>query len=68
MIIHNLINIDLDKIYLSINTNNSRANGLRLVLPAPHTNIKLHSLAYIADKIWYALPINVISALSLHIF
>ena len=50
MIIHNLININLEQINLSINTNNTRANGLRLVLPAPCTNIMLHSLAYIAGK------------------
>ena len=68
MIIHNLINIDLEQINLSINTNNTRANGPRLVLPAPRTNIMLHSFAYTAGKIWNALPINVICASSLHIF
>ena len=39
MIMDNLIIIDLNQINLSINTNNTKANGLRLVLPAPHTNI-----------------------------
>ena len=32
MIIHDLINIGLEQINLSINTNNTRANGLRQVL------------------------------------
>ena len=44
MTIHNLINIDLEKINLSINTSNTRANVLRLVLSAPRTNITLHIL------------------------
>ena len=41
---HNLINIDLKQINLSINTNNTRANGVRLVLPAQRTNIMLYIL------------------------
>ena len=57
---HDLINIDLNQINLSINTNNTRANGLRQVLPDPRTNIILHSFAYIAGKVWNALPMNVI--------
>ena len=68
MIIHNLINIDLNQINLSIYTHNTRFNGLRLVLLAPRTSIMLHSLAYTAGKIWNALPINVIFASCLHIF
>ena len=52
---HDLINIDLNRINLSINTSNSKANGLRLVLPAPHINIMLNSFA---GKKWNALPIN----------
>ena len=68
MIIHNLINIDLKQINLSIKTNNTRANGLRLVLSAPRTNIMLHSFACTAGKMWNALPMNVICASSLLIF
>ena len=68
MIIHNLINIDVNQINLSINTNNTRAIGLRLVLPAPRTNIMLHSFVYTADKMWNALPENVICASSYCIF
>ena len=70
MIIHrsNLININLEQINLSINTNNTRADGLMLVLPAPRTNVMLYSFAYTAGKMWNALPINVTSASSLHIF
>ena len=68
MIIHNLNNIDLEQINLLINTNNTGANGQRLVLPAQCTNIMLNSFAYTAGKMWNALLINVISASSLHIF
>ena len=57
MIIHNLINIELEQINLSINTKNTRANGLRLVLPAPRVSIMLHLFAYTAGKIRNALPI-----------
>ena len=65
MIIHILINTDLEHINLLINTNNTKANGLtRLVLPAPRTSIMLHSFAYTAGKMWNVLPIVVISALS----
>ena len=58
MIIHNLLNIDLNQINLSINTSNTRANDLRLVLPAPRTSIMLHSFAYTTGKMWNAMPIK----------
>ena len=67
LIIHNLININSEQINLSINSKNTRVNSLRLVLPAPRTNIMLHVFEYTADKMWNALPINVICA-SLNIF
>ena len=48
MIKHNVINYDLEQINLSINVNNIRANGPKLVLLAPRTNILLHSFAFTA--------------------
>ena len=66
MLIHNLINIDLEHINLLINTNNTRVNSLRLVLPAPRTNIMLYSFAYTAGKTFNAFLMNIIHASSLH--
>ena len=63
--IHNLINVDLEQINLSIIT---AILELRLVLLAPRTNIMLHSIAYTAGKIWNALLMNVMCASSLNIF
>ena len=63
MIIHNLINIDLEQINLSININNTRANGLRLVF-----SLMLHSFEYTAGKMWNVLSMNFICASSLNSF
>ena len=68
MIIHNLNNIDLKQLNILINTNNTGANGQRLVLPALRTNIMLHSFEYTVGEMGNTLPINVIFASSLHIF
>ena len=41
-------------INIYINTNNIRANSLRLILPAPRTNIMLPSFACSVGKMWNA--------------
>ena len=67
-IIHGLVDIDLGELYLSINTNNTRANGLKLVLPRPHKNVLKFSFAYRSGVIWNKLPLNVVTSPSLTIF
>ncbi len=67
-IIHGTIDVKLCDLYLSVNTNNTRANGFRLVLPRPRTNAVKHSFAYRTAFLWNKLPVNVVSAPSLSVF
>ena len=67
-IVHALVDIRLDEIGLSINLNNTRAHGLRLVLPRPRTNILRSHFSYRVGHVWNQLPVNVISAPSFATF
>jgi hypothetical protein len=67
-IVHGMTNIDLSLLNLSVTVSRTRANGIRLTLPAPRTNKMLHSFSYSSGKLWNALPAHVINAPTLSIF
>ena len=61
-IVHGQIGISLRDINLAINSGVTRANGIRLTLPAPRTNTMLHSFAYSAGQLWNSLPRHIVEA------
>jgi len=67
-IIHGFIDIDLRDLYLYVNANHTRANGLRLVLPRFRSNVLRYSFAYRTGLLWNKLPVNIVSAPSLSVF
>ena len=67
-IVHGQIGISLRDINLAINSGVTRANGIRLTLPAPRTNTMLHSFAYSAGQLWNSLPRHIVEAPTVSLF